>query len=98
MAEQPEVEGQVTQPAADPDKFASYLCRCVPVLLEDRVDASPSLKAALADKGHVEQIKKFLSDTQAPALLVQRSSNKGICLFELFISFSLIRPLSYAVL
>ena len=73
-------EGQAApavQAVAEVEKFAAYLCRCAPVLLEDQVEASPGLKAALTDRQHAEQIRKFLSDTQSPALLIQRSSTKG---------------------
>ncbi|XP_053373809.1 cytoplasmic dynein 1 heavy chain 1-like isoform X4 [Mercenaria mercenaria] len=79
MADQADAEGQPAQPVqsvADPDKFIAYLCRCVPVLLEDRDDASATFKAALSDRAHGEQIKKFLGDPQTPTLLVQRSSTK----------------------
>ena len=81
MADTAEPEGQAApavQAVAEVEKFATYLCRCAPVLLEDQVDASPGLKVALADKQHTEQIRKFLSDPQSPALLIQRSSTKGV--------------------
>lgn len=81
MADPAETEGQPAQPAqsvADQSKFEAYLCRCVPVLLEDKEDASPALKAALADRHNAEQIKKFLGDSQSLALQIQRSSTKGI--------------------
>jgi hypothetical protein len=81
MADQVEAEGQPAQPVqsvADPDKFVTYLERCVPVLLDDCDGTSASFKAALSDRNNVEQIKKFLSDPQTPTLLVQRSSTKGM--------------------
>ncbi|KAL5008961.1 hypothetical protein ScPMuIL_014542 [Solemya velum] len=56
--------------------FQEYLCRLVPVLLEDRESALPALKTAVFEKDNVESIKKFLSDSQVPVLLVQRSSTK----------------------
>lgn len=92
MADQAEAEGQPAQPVqsvADPDKFVAYLCRCVPVLLDDSNDVSASLKAALSDRSHGEHIKKFLSDSQTPALLLQRSSTKGLAclLFRLLLDF-----------
>ena len=74
-------EGQAApavQAVAEVDKFATYLCRCAPVLLEDQFEASPGLKVAISDKQHTEQIRKFLSDPQSPALLIQRSSTKGL--------------------
>ena len=76
-----EQEGQPAQPVqavADPDKFTEYLIRCVPILLEDRVDASSALKAAIFDRVFAESIKKFLNDPQTPSLLIQRTSTKGI--------------------
>jgi len=80
MADPGEPETQPAQPAqavAEPEKFAAYLFRVVPVLLEDREEASAALKNAVFDKGNVEQIKKFLGDPQSPALLLQRVSTKG---------------------
>lgn len=87
MAEPADAEAQPTQPAqsvADQSKFESYLCRCVPILLEDREEASPAFKAALSDRQNAEQIKKFLGDPQSPALLIQRSSTKGMDFFKIF--------------
>lgn len=79
MADTAEPEAQATPAAqaADPTAFAEYLCRVVPVLLEDRESASPTLKTAVFEKAHVEVIKKFLGDPQIPVLLLQRTSNKG---------------------
>ncbi|XP_052274955.1 cytoplasmic dynein 1 heavy chain 1-like isoform X3 [Dreissena polymorpha] len=79
MAEPGETEVPPAQPVhsvADPDKFAAYLFRCVPVLLEDREEASTALRNAVVEKNNSEQIKKFLNDPQYPVLLVQRSSTK----------------------
>ena len=80
MADTADQEGQAApavQAVAEVDKFAAYLCRCTPVLLEDQVEPSPAFKVAVADRQNAEQIRKFLSDPQSPALLVQRSSTKG---------------------
>ncbi|XP_052769398.1 cytoplasmic dynein 1 heavy chain 1-like isoform X2 [Mya arenaria] len=79
MAEPGDPDTQPAQPVqvvAEPDKFVTYLFRVVPVLLDDREEASTALKNALFDKASTEQIKKFLGDPQSPALLVQRSSTK----------------------
>lgn len=80
MAETADQEGPAApavQAVAEVEKFVVYLCRCAPVLLEDQVEPSPGFKVALADRQHTEQIRKFLSDPQTPALLIQRSSTKG---------------------
>ena len=80
MAETADQEGQAApavQAVAEVEKFAAYLCRCAPILLEDQVEPSPAFKVAVADRQHTEQIRKFLSDPQSPTLLVQRSSTKG---------------------
>ncbi|ESP05087.1 hypothetical protein LOTGIDRAFT_151884 [Lottia gigantea] len=61
---------------AETASFTQYLRRIVPVLLEDEDPSLKSLDAAFADKNHVESVKKFLSDPQVSALLVQRASTK----------------------
>ena len=78
MAETPEQEAPAVLSVADSMVFSEYLCRVVPVLLEDRESASAGLKTALVEKNHLESIKKFLSDPQIPVLFVQRSSTKGV--------------------
>ncbi|XP_052105179.1 cytoplasmic dynein 1 heavy chain 1-like isoform X5 [Mytilus californianus] len=81
MADSSEQEGNPpsevpVQSVADHTLFLEYLCRVVPALLEDRDSATASLKTSLVEKTHTECIKKFISDPQTPALLVQRSSTK----------------------
>lgn len=83
MADNSEAEGTPpadvpVQAVADHTLFLEYLCRVVPALLEDRDSATATLKTSLVEKSHTECIKKFISDPQTPALLIQRSSNKGI--------------------
>lgn len=82
MADSSEQEGNPpsevsVQSVADHTLFLEYLCRVVPALLEDRDSATASLKTSLVEKAHTECIKKFISDPQTPALLIQRSSTKG---------------------
>jgi len=78
MSETPEADAPPVQSVVDSTVFAEYLCRIVPVLLEDRESASATLKTALVEKQSAESIKKFLSDPQVAVLLIQRSSTKGI--------------------
>lgn len=82
MADNSEQEGTPpsdvpVQAVADHTSFLEYLCRVVPALLEDRDSATSTLKTSLHEKVHAECIKKFIGDPQTPALLIQRSSNKG---------------------
>lgn len=81
MADSPEQEGSPSevpvQAVADHTLFLEYLCRIIPALLEDRDSATATLKTSLVEKVHTECIKKFISDPQTPALLIQRSSTKG---------------------
>ncbi|XP_033735277.1 cytoplasmic dynein 1 heavy chain 1-like isoform X2 [Pecten maximus] len=76
MADTSESDTTEVQSVADTSVFSEYLCRIVPVLLEDRESASATLKTALVEKPHIESIKKFLGDPQVPVLLVQRLSTK----------------------
>lgn len=64
--------------AVEVPTFLAYLRRVVPVLLDDDDPDVKALQAAVADKQHLEAIKKFLSDPQTPSLIVQRSSLKGM--------------------
>lgn len=87
------LEGTVSQPSsvtqpvtselADFNQFIKYIKRVVPVLLEDDDDIHPSLLIALDDKNNIEILKKFIGDPQCRAVLIQRSSSKGIyfCIF-----------------
>ena len=69
---------QSTQSVVEVSALANYLRRVVPVLLEDIDDTPVSLNSALKDKHTQECMKKFLSDPQVTALLVQRLAAKGI--------------------
>ncbi|XP_012938795.1 cytoplasmic dynein 1 heavy chain 1 [Aplysia californica] len=56
--------------------FLSYLRRIVPVLLDDEDPNLKALQNAVADKQHLEAVKKFLTDPQTLSLIVQRPSLK----------------------
>ena len=75
MADNSDTESQSTQAVAEVPALVKYLRKIVPLLLEDG-EASPALDNALADKSHVECMKKFLSDTQTSSILVERNVNK----------------------
>lgn len=70
-------QAQVQVALADVNHFLKYLRRAVPVCLEEDVVTSPAFEAALADKGHQEAIRKFISDPQTRAIFIQRNSTKG---------------------
>lgn len=57
--------------------FLVYFRKVVPVLLDDDDPDLKALQAAVTDKQHLEAIKKFLNDPQAPSLIVQRAAIKG---------------------
>lgn len=84
MSETAEGEPQSVQSVADISTFVAYIRRVVPVLLEDDDPDLRSLQKAVQDKNNIEIVKKFLSDVQTPALLVQRVAIKGmaVCLFR----------------
>ncbi|XP_023932000.1 cytoplasmic dynein 1 heavy chain 1-like, partial [Lingula anatina] len=71
-----EAQSQNVQTVADVSVFANYLRRAIPVMLEDGDDTPKALHDALKEKNKLEAIRKFLSDSQVPALLIQRCSNK----------------------
>ena len=66
-----------TQSVIEVSSFANYLRRVVPVLLEDADDTPEALILALKEKTAIESMKKFLSDSQVPVLLVQKQTTKG---------------------
>ncbi|XP_048259760.1 cytoplasmic dynein 1 heavy chain 1-like isoform X2 [Haliotis rufescens] len=76
MSETAEGEPQSVQSVADISTFVAYIRRVVPVLLEDDDPDLRSLQKAVQDKNNIEIVKKFLSDVQTPALLVQRVAIK----------------------
>uniref|UniRef100_T1JGT9 Dynein heavy chain, cytoplasmic n=1 Tax=Strigamia maritima TaxID=126957 RepID=T1JGT9_STRMM len=57
-------------------RVVEYLKRCVPALLEDDDSLSPALDIALRDKQSQENIRKFISDSQVRAIIVERTSTK----------------------
>ncbi|XP_054277851.1 dynein heavy chain, cytoplasmic-like isoform X3 [Macrosteles quadrilineatus] len=56
--------------------FLNYLRKVVAVHFHEDVSAPPSLAAAIDDRNNQDCIKKFISDPQVSALLVQKSSTK----------------------
>lgn len=74
----PSVTQPVTSELADLRILTNYIKRVVPVLLEDDDELHPALLTALADKNNCEILKKFIGDPQCRAILIQRSSSKGI--------------------
>lgn len=72
-----EAAGSAVQNVADVSVLQKHLRKLVPLLLEDGGEAPAALEAALEEKGAVEQMRKFLSDQQVHAVLVERSTLKG---------------------
>ena len=72
------VQQAQTVAVSDVGKFAGYLRRAVPVLLEDAEDAPEAFAAALDERSVVDCMKRFLADPQVPVLLIQRLSVKGL--------------------
>lgn len=66
----------VSATLVDVSQFIKYIKRVVPVLLEDEDEIHPSLQVALSDRSNLDTLKKFISDPQCRALLIQRSSSK----------------------
>jgi len=77
---EPSVQQAQTVAISDVGKFAGYLRRAVPVLLEDAEDTPEAFSAVLDERAVVDCMKRFLADPQVPVLLVQRLSAKGSCL------------------
>ena len=73
---------QVQVALADVNNFLKYLRKVVPVCLEEDVVSSQAFETALGDKSHHEAIRKFISDPQTRALIIQRSSTKGSVLLK----------------
>lgn len=63
--------------AADASILQKHLRKLVPLLLEDGGEAPASLETALEEKSSVEQMRKFLADSQVQTILVERSALKG---------------------
>lgn len=74
---------EVSVTVADKQAFENYVKNIVSAL--DGVEHTKVLDNAISDPVAQESIKKFLSDGQCHALLVQKSSNKGrLCLLVNF--------------
>ncbi len=76
MADNSDTESQSTQAVAEVPALVQYLRKIVPLLLEDG-EPSSALDNALGEKMHIESMKKFLSDQQTIALMVERNVTKG---------------------
>ena len=61
-----------TAAVADMAAFNKWLSRIIPVLLEEDDSVPGAFTAALSDRTVIDCVKKFLSDSQTPALIVQR--------------------------
>lgn len=57
--------------------FLNYLRKVVAIHFHEDISAPPSLAAAIDDRNNQDCIKKFISDPQVSALLIQKSSSKG---------------------
>lgn len=66
-----------TQVVIEVSAFANYLRRVAPVLLEDIDDTPEPLNIALKERTAIECMKKFLSDSQIPVLVIERQTSKG---------------------
>ena len=75
----PEAQQQAAaaQAVMETSAFSNYLRKVVPVLLEDVDDTPAALVGALKERAAIEAMKKFISDPQVPALLIQRMATKG---------------------
>lgn len=71
---------EVSVTVADKQAFENYIKNIVIAL--DDVANDKVLDYAIAHPNAQESIKKFLSDGQCHALLVQKASNKGNCQFK----------------
>jgi len=77
MADSGDTEQQAQTVAKFVGKFAGYLRRVVPVLLEDKLTPQ-AFAAALDERAVVDTMRRFLADPQVPVLVVQRHSVKGL--------------------
>ena len=67
-------EAPLSQPVAAVTTFCSYLKGIVPFILQpdSTSGASPAFLEALEKQAHLEAVRKFLSDPQVAALLIER--------------------------
>uniref|UniRef100_A0A3P9LB23 Dynein, cytoplasmic 1, heavy chain 1 n=1 Tax=Oryzias latipes TaxID=8090 RepID=A0A3P9LB23_ORYLA len=70
------MEVSAVQTVADTSVLQKHIRKLVPLLLEDGGEAPASLETALEEKSAVEQMKKFLGDSQIHTILVERSALK----------------------
>ncbi|CAM9594499.1 unnamed protein product [Lampetra planeri] len=61
---------------ADEAVLQKHVRRLVPLLLEDGGEATAGLEASLSERHCLEQLRKFISEPQARALLVERTAPK----------------------
>lgn len=67
---------QVVQ-AVNVQVLIQYLRTVVPALLEEQDVLHPSFQDCLSDPAQVEKLRKFISEPQTKAILIQRASVKG---------------------
>lgn len=58
-------------------KLITYICKVVECLFEETRDGSVVLECTLNDVTNQDLIKKFISDVQTHALVIQKLSSKG---------------------
>lgn len=67
---------QVVQ-AVNVQVLVQYLRSVVPVLLEEQDVLHPSFQECLTDAAQIEKLRKFITEPQTKAILIQRASVKG---------------------
>lgn len=67
--------------------FINYVRHAAQVLLpeDDGHSESPALTVALEDKNNLDCLAKFIGESQASTLFIQRNSSKGIVIISIFI-------------
>ena len=73
----PSATGDQAVQAVDVQVLVQYLRTVVPALLEEDDVLHPSFKLCLQDSAPLEKLKKFITDPQTKAVLIQRASVKG---------------------
>ena len=63
--------------AVDVRILVNYLMTIVPALLEEDNTLHPSFKQCLEESNNIDKLKKFITDPQTKAILIQRASVKG---------------------
>ena len=59
------------------ENLQNYIVKLVSLLLEDNGDSSKSLLKTIMEQNTKEMMKKFLGDSQAKSLMIERLSTKG---------------------